>query len=181
MASLDPPLLPPGLHEMSACDLKKMVVDQFPSSKRRAMLWDNLMNIVAAPLEALEVRSKVWLCGSFVSEKIDPSDVDFVVVVPIDILQGSSAAQRALLQGLINKDIFDSEGFGGFLPKPLDEALFNRYQLHGFLMFEAPLGHRHYAPHKRQRDSCVECFGFNTWGATPKGIAELEIGARPAE
>ena len=65
---------------MDLDELKSMVVDKFPLSKRRQELWNNLVKIVDK-LKALKVPCKIWGDGSFLTEKIDPSDVDFVVDV----------------------------------------------------------------------------------------------------
>src|SRR5439155_19032770 len=94
-----PPLLQSGLHEMSVDDLKAMVVDGFPLSTRRGTLWDNLIQILER-LKALKIPCKILVDGSFLTKKIDPDDVDFVIDLPVAISDNPTPAQERFLNQL---------------------------------------------------------------------------------
>jgi hypothetical protein len=75
-----PPLLAEGLHAMSLADLKRLCVTEFPLSKRREPIMRSLESLLAA-LTGAAIKGQVWIDGSFLTGKIDPEDVDLVVVL----------------------------------------------------------------------------------------------------
>jgi hypothetical protein len=151
-----PPLLEPGLHDMSAGDLKTLVVDKFPLSKRRAQLWENLI-VVVSRLRALNLPCKIWIDGSFLTEKIDPDDVDFVVDLPIDVLKSPDADQ------------------GVFLHQLAGRAFHHKEKLHSFIMFSAPVHDVEYPASVELHEQWKRDFGFSYVKKEPKGIAILEV------
>jgi len=158
MAAKDeyPPLLQAGLHKMSPAQLKAKVLDPFPLSTSRKGLWKSFQWLLDA-LVAAKLKCHVWVDGSFLTEKMDPKDVDFVVDVPIDVLNNGSAAQVDLLKQLSAQDFRKTQ------------------KLHSFVMFTSPIGHATY-----QDAICVHAqwqkdFGFSYVAKTPKGIALVEV------
>lgn len=151
-----PPLLNPGLHTMSAGDLKKLVVDDFPLSKRRQALWDNFVAI-AAHLKNLKIPCDIWIDGSFLTKKIDPDDIDFVVDVPVSILDAATIAQAA------------------FLKKLSAMAFCANEKLHSFIMFEAPAMHKGHAKSIELHSQWKRDFGISYVKKEPKGIAILKV------
>jgi len=75
-----PPLLADGLHQMSVAELKQLCVMEFPLSKRREAIMRSLESLLAG-LSSATVKAQVWIDGSFLTKKIDPDDVDLVVVI----------------------------------------------------------------------------------------------------
>lgn len=80
-----PPLLGEGLHPMSIRDLKTLVVDGFPQSQRRAPLWSNLVALIDK-LTLRGIECDLWVDGSYLTKKLEPDDVDFVLDIRIDRL-----------------------------------------------------------------------------------------------
>ncbi len=75
-----PPLLSPGRHPMALAALNQLCVSNFPLSQRRAPL----MNVVKDVLLSLSIEmipAEVWIDGSFLTQKIEPDDVDLVVLL----------------------------------------------------------------------------------------------------
>lgn len=70
-----PPLLPPGRHVMRMDDLHKLAVLNFPTSATRSVLFQELSRL-HSDLEAANVVCELWIDGSFLTEKIDPNDID---------------------------------------------------------------------------------------------------------
>lgn len=60
-------------------NIKKLLVEDFPSSKTRKRNFDSFMEF----LESLKsgVFTKAWIDGSFCSEKIDPNDIDCILFI----------------------------------------------------------------------------------------------------
>lgn len=69
------PLLPPGQHVMSMGDLHAICVGMFPASAGRPILFAELQRLVA-DLQALHLTCELWIDGSFLTEKQEPSDID---------------------------------------------------------------------------------------------------------
>lgn len=93
------PLLKPGFHALGLDEVRKLCVDAFPASITRARLMTNLENIVSR-MDGSGVSGNVWLDGSFVTEKLNPEDVDFVLVVTDTELAGMSTQAKAFFHWL---------------------------------------------------------------------------------
>lgn len=95
------PLWPPGefitltVEEISAC-----CVEAFPASKTRSGLMADFQLVVRL-LVGLGVEGEVWLDGSFVTRKVDPQDIDFVVFASADQYDATPTV-RAALDGLVD-------------------------------------------------------------------------------
>ena len=64
-------LINPGIHEMDMDDFHISFVKQFTTSQRRQMFKD--FNIY-----------EIWIDGSYVTEKINPNDVDIVIFFSVE-------------------------------------------------------------------------------------------------
>ncbi len=73
-----PPLLPLGFHPKTLDEIDKLCVAGFPLSKSRKPIMEGLRQFVQK-LNDAEVEGDLWLDGSFLSQKIDPKDVDIVL------------------------------------------------------------------------------------------------------
>jgi len=63
---------------MSLDEIKVLCVDQFSLSTTRAPMFANLVEVTKL-LCAEGVKGKLWINGSFTTEKIDPDDIDLVL------------------------------------------------------------------------------------------------------
>lgn len=61
-------------------EVQKMGVDGFPLSQTRAGIADGLEKVVAR-LEDNGISGILWLNGSFLTTKIDPRDVDILLMI----------------------------------------------------------------------------------------------------
>jgi hypothetical protein len=151
-----PPLLAGGLHEIPIQDLKSLVVDRFPNSNRREGLWANFL-IIISRLEQVGIPCDIWVDGSFLTEKIDPDDVDFVVDVRIDRLINPTPEQSQLFDDL-SGSVYKSS-----------------HDLHSFVMFNAPAIHTEYASSVKLHDQWKADFGISFVGRVAKGIAVIKV------
>lgn len=81
-----PPLLPAGLHDCDEADLEARFVSPFPGSKTRPEIASRLRAFLVV-LRQLGLSGTLWLDGSFLTEKVDPDDVDVVLLVADAVLQ----------------------------------------------------------------------------------------------
>ncbi len=152
-----PPLLTPGLHKMTMEQLKTLVVDRFPLSGKRGELWNNF-SVLLGKIRNLGLRGDVWVDGSFLTEKIDPGDVDFVIDFPNTVLNSLTSEQLELVIKLKNREFRKPEC------------------LHSFVMFSTDASDPEYAASMAIHAQWQKDFGFSYVKKEPKGIAVIEVG-----
>ncbi len=152
-----PPLLAQGLHSFDRAGLKALTVDGFPNSNSRPRLWDNFQRLVLDALATAQIACEVWVDGSFLTQKIDPDDVDFVVDVPIVLFSTISPAQQQLLDQYVAMAFRASD------------------DLHSFVMFNTPAGHPMEPAAIQFHQQWERDFGTSYIGRVAKGIAVVGV------
>jgi hypothetical protein len=152
-----PPLLPFGFHPHTADELRKMLVEAFPNSTRRAWLWENFLELIEK-LKAAHLPCKIWLDGSYLTQKLDPDDIDLIVEVGVEMFQAPTPQQDALLRSLARSD---------FHADPT--------KLHTFVIFNAPIVHVLGAQAAALRNQWINDWGYSLVKREPKGIALMEV------
>jgi hypothetical protein len=151
-----PPLLGAGLHEMSFAELESLVLEGFPLSESRPKLWQNFAALVTN-LKKLKIPCVIWVDGSFLSKKINPDDVDFVALIPVEVLYAADASQLDLIDQLTTR------------------AFKKTLKLHSFVLFPVPPEDPGYAAIEVKREQWKKDFGFRYDKREPKGIAVIEV------
>lgn len=151
-----PPLLSPGLQRISLEDLKKITVDGFSLSSKRKELWANFIELIEK-ISILKLPCEIWVDGSFLTKKIEPNDIDFVVDFPIGVTDNPTSEQVVMLDDLGAR------------------AFYRTKKLHSFVMFTAPAGHNYYPISRTSHQQWEKDFGFSYIKKEPKGIALIEV------
>ena len=73
---------------------------RFPLSKTRSDIMAGLSDVVQQ-LRDKAIQGEVWVDGSFVTEKIDPEDVDVVLRVWSDFVENCTSAQQQVLDWVV--------------------------------------------------------------------------------
>lgn len=76
-----PALLLPGMQPCTLSGVHSLAVAPYPNDAKRAYLYQQLCAWVSE-LQALGVKGTLWMDGSFMTEKPDPSDIDCVLWFP---------------------------------------------------------------------------------------------------
>lgn len=152
-----PPLLPFGFHTKAEQELRVMLVDSFPLSKRRGPLWENFLWLVDQ-LKSCGIKCRIWLDGSYLTKKIEPDDIDLIVEVTIDNIERCNPIQKELLVKISNN-------------RYRDEPV----KLHTFVIYSAPFGHMAYPEAEKIRARWVNDFGYSLIKREPKGIVLMEV------
>lgn len=94
----DPAHLPPGRYRTTLDEVRERFVEQVPQSCTRREIWEGFRayleawssteELLAPHLDGLALVRTAWLAGSFVSGKVDPSNLDISI-----ILDGQSVAR----------------------------------------------------------------------------------------
>ena len=139
---------------MSVADLSELCVTRFPLSKRRESIMHSLEALLAN-LSSAGVKAEAWINGSFLTEKIDPDDVDLVVLVQ-------------------QPDWPSDQGGKEALARVARQEFKNPLKCDSYLSIEYPAGHPLNAFGLKQRDYWLKQFGESR-GGTNKGLAVLDI------
>ena len=99
-----PPLLPIGRHLLSLNGLRALCVDPFPLSATRPRIMAGLEKIVQQ-LVAAGIVAELWIDGSFLTEKVDPEDVDASLRIASEMWDNASEEQRRTLEWLVSADL----------------------------------------------------------------------------
>lgn len=91
-----PPLLNVGFHPVGMVELRRLCVDRFPLSVTRPSIMRNLVDLIDL-MHKQRIPSDVWIDGSFLTEKLDPGDVDLLWVIDAQIFLGLSTSQLAFV------------------------------------------------------------------------------------
>ena len=99
-----PPLLPPGIHQIAMDWLQVSCVDAFPLSRTRPQILAGFNRIIEK-LQSLNIPCHLIVDGSFLTEEIEPSDIDFVICVTPEFYESCNDEQLAYLDWI--RDSFD--------------------------------------------------------------------------
>src|SRR5208337_1245160 len=75
-----PPLFEPGEHETTVEQIREICVRDFPLSHSRENIFSGFLK-VHQEIEQLCIPCYLIIDGSFLTEEIDPKDIDFCIVV----------------------------------------------------------------------------------------------------
>jgi hypothetical protein len=120
-----PPLLSVGFHPFDS--LQRLCVDHFPRSVTRARLMANLEGIISR-LNQAAMKAELWIDGSFLTEKLNPEDVDLVVCVDGRDSASFDVAQRAALDWVQTGNLWERYGCDAYAfvrnRRPEDEWIY---------------------------------------------------------
>lgn len=122
-----PALLGPGIHPMSLQALHALAVAPFPADPKRAELFDKLTTWASA-IQAAGISGQLWLDGSFLTEKPDPSDIDCVLWSPTwtDPSLATPTAQLQLQRLLDHGHAETIYNLDFYLESPPPDQIFHR-------------------------------------------------------
>lgn len=102
-----PPLLPAGFHDLDDSSIKSLLVEAFPKSVRRSMLYCNYIQLLEQ-LKQINHQvycfSEVWIDGSFTTEKPEPDDIDILLVLDFNALNSLPETLKPLVSTLLNRE-----------------------------------------------------------------------------
>lgn len=150
-----PPLWPQGFHELSLTDVKKACVSAFELSTTREDLMAAL-ELVIEQLNTKGISGRIWLDGSFVTKKISPKDIDFILVAESRVYDEGTEEQRAVLDGLTDGELWRPP-----LLCDTNAAYIDPPEVKGT---------------SNVIDYWTNRFGFSLVDRTPKGIVVIKLG-----
>src|SRR3990167_10490744 len=106
------------------------------------------------------IKGELWIDGSFLTEKIDPEDVDFALRMTHDFVSSCSKSQFGVIEwitDLSQKNLIKSE-----------------YSCDSYAFVEFSASHVLFAAGQKRREYWEDLFGHGRNG-DPKGIAVLPL------
>lgn len=143
---------------MTLKELREIAVLKFTESSTRQMLIGSLEMLIQELSNFGLLPAKFWIDGSFLTEKIDPDDIDLVIEIDSDRINSASQRAQEFLSKLGRQELHGSGR-----------------KLHTFLMFSAPPGHPDRQNYLSLKKQWREDFGRAFVSKEPKGIAILEL------
>jgi hypothetical protein len=152
-----PPLLPPGVHSLSLERLRSIGVAAFPLSTSRPDIYAGFLK-VHSELEKLGIPGTLIVDGSFLTEEIDPSDIDFAVCVSPQFYETCTAEQLAFLDWI--RDSFDVK---------------STHRCDCYLCVEFPEGHPDWFNGIQNRKFWVDLFSLSVVHKRIRGVGAIEL------
>lgn len=150
-----PPLLPPGFHLRSLLQLRELTVQRFNHGAGRESLFAALESAIER-IEAAKIPCELWIDGSFLTEKMDPDDIDIALFLPAHLVVTGGSGIAAVLKWAAS-------------PEALAEGLdIHRVAVHPD---NSPMS----ALSRAERAYFELLFGTEYDGVTPKGVAVVRI------
>jgi hypothetical protein len=153
-----PPLLPQGFHSLTSEEVMELCVTAFPGSIDREGIMAGLQSILDR-IKELDMVCEVWLDGSFITQKVEPDDVDFIVFAPMAILQTENPQLAEFIDWMNDNE--DE-------PKKL-------FKCHTQIVFEDAQNQYANDLIGDTRKHYEEVFGFSVSTHEPKGIVVLNL------
>ncbi len=150
-----PPIFEPGFHNLTFLELKRICDDEFPLSKARAEITIGL-EVMIARLEENGIVGTLWVNGSFLTKKINPKDVDLLLVINDEDHSKLSSTQHKVIDWFESKDRKAS------------------HYCDNYVSVEYPPSHPKHPIWEWLRAYWIRQFGFSR-GEDMKGIASIKI------
>lgn len=99
------PLLPAGFHPTDLAGLRRLAAVRFPDSFTRPAIMTHLEQIVGR-INHAGILGHIWIDGSFLTEKLNPEDVDVLFVVNAPTFLSMSPSQRSFFNGIQAVSLF---------------------------------------------------------------------------
>jgi len=101
-----PALFSAGFHDLTDLEIEQYCVSPFSGSNRRQLLYCNFIQLLNQYREfnkQYECFSEVWVDGSFTTEKINPDDIDILVVVDYKVVNSIPVMLQGTVSSLIDR------------------------------------------------------------------------------
>jgi hypothetical protein len=102
-----PPLLAVGFHPMNLVGLRRVCVERFPASITRPSIMRNLEGLIGL-INQNRMAGSIWVDGSFLTQKLNPDDVDLILVLASNFYLGMDAQQRQFFNWFSSNSLYDS-------------------------------------------------------------------------
>lgn len=154
-----PGLLPLGVHDVTIEQLRSRCVTNFPVSVNRRRIFEGFLKIVRRLVDQ-EVAGNLVVDGSFLTEEIEPKDIDFALCVSPELYTTDDPEKRKLLDWIRD-----------------DRGIKDEYLCDCYLCVEYPQSHPECFDGIQNRLWWVDFYRFSVVPEQERGVAILDLGA----
>jgi hypothetical protein len=151
-------LFPYEVHTVTIEEMREIFVDAFPESESRKRLFDNYLNWIFDFQRDVFPYFTQWVDGSFVTQKLNPKDIDFVT-----FLDGRVYEIKEKRNELDRFWIFSNEDRG----------------LDAYLLMDLPPEHPDFQKIELQKQTWRELYGYTRTlplkPKLPKGFIQIKF------
>jgi hypothetical protein len=145
---------------MTLKELRALCVERFPLSRTRADIMLGLEKAIVRMGEE-GIRGRLWVDGSFLTEAINPKDVDVVLVIPRSLWTHAPAALHAAIR------------------RVQDGKLKDEFLVDSYVFMESPESSDMHEYDLGQYELYFDWFGRNRPKNVDKGIVVIDVPAVP--
>lgn len=96
-----PPLLGRGIHPFKPHELRRLTVEAFANSRQRPFLFERFLTYLDR-LRATGLDFEILIGGSFLTKKLNPHDIDLIIVYDSVSSKALSTANKAIIANLLH-------------------------------------------------------------------------------
>ena len=142
-----------GLDELEELAVRSVRSFRLSTTRRNHMAS---LRAIFAWLADVHIAGELWIDGSFMTRKIDPSDIDMILRLRSDEFE--SRSKRDALNNIVSDDIY------------------NRMKCDIYLLLEHPESDTSsFVKSQKQRRFVIRTFGHQVKNRQPKGIAVVNL------
>jgi hypothetical protein len=98
------PILSAGFQNYDEAKLEQDFLNAFPGSLTREKLVKGLIDYIKC-LKTFRIPFEIWIDGSFVTNKMNPNDIDLLIVAPQQKCDSLTSEQKTYFETLLNRAI----------------------------------------------------------------------------
>ncbi len=152
-----PGLLPNGVNSITVAQLEAICVTNFPLSKNRPQIFRGFFKIYKMFVNE-GIKGDLLVNGSFITEEIEPKDLDSALCVSAEFYENSSPVQRGIMDWI--KD---------------EHSIGDKFLCDCYLCVEYPKGHPEYFVGIQNRLYWENLFRFSVVLKRERGIGVIHL------
>ena len=156
-----PGLLPAGLHPMLLSQLEELAISRFPLSRNRPQIVSGFKTVLGKLLTA-KIIGDVIVDGSFLTEEIEPHDIDFALCVSSEFHENSVDDQRKIMDWIGD-----------------DKTIKRDFLSDCYPCVEFPAGHSQYFDGIQNREWWINLYRTGRSGLLERGLAVIALESLP--
>jgi hypothetical protein len=98
--------LPAGFHALDQQARQRICVDRFSDSVTRRRILQSLEGVITE-INQQSIQGRIWIDGSFLTEKLNPDDADIALVISGAAFRSLTPAQRSYFDAFRKTSLYD--------------------------------------------------------------------------
>jgi len=147
--------LPPGCYKPPLSEFEERFVDNFPDSSSRPDIYEGYIDFSILICEEMPSAKKQVLNGSFTTDKIEPGDMDMLIVFDSELL---TRIEKDKCPHVMN-----------------NETIMDGYSCHSFPLVKYPKSKPElYQKYLKKKAYWIDCWGSDRED-NPKGLIDIDM------